>query len=140
MQTVVAMLRDMTSRVFRRAVATKHLRVYPAHTGMLNVHVSKFQRDYALKRIPSVFPRITLQAVWCAPFNEPLIPMKYTRSWGGSAMYDARTDCPAGTLRFPTRPIDDAAIADLEMTPVPRGDSTEAATIYDEDVATRQWG
>ena len=54
-------------------------------------------------------------------------------------MYDTRQDCPTETLRFPTRPIADATVADMEMPPAPRRDSGEAATIYDEGIATRQW-
>ena len=125
--------------VFRRAVKSKHLRVYPASTGMLQTNVGLFQRDYNLGRVPAVLPAVVLEAMWDVPASEPLIPMKYTIRWGGNVFYDVRVDCPAEVLRFPTRALADLADGDLEMTPVPRLGSSDEATIYEENIDTRQW-
>ena len=138
MQTVVAILSEMNACVFRRAAKSKHLRVYPASTGMLQTNVGQFQRDFNLGRVPAVLPAVVLEAMWDAPASEPLIPTKYTISWNGNVFYDARIDCPSEMLRFPTRAIADLADGDSEMTPVPR-EASGAATIYEENIQTRQW-
>ena len=105
---------------------------------MLQTNVGQFQRDYNLGRVPVVLPAVVLEAMWDVPASEPLIPTKYTISWNGNVFYDTRIDCPSEMLRFPTRAIADLADGALEMTPVPR-EASDAATIYEENIQTRQW-
>ena len=89
LQTAISLLCQIKTIVFRRAVKSKHLRVYAIEDGPVAAKVKRFQKDRDSGRVPDTLPSVVLKAVWSAPPAEPLVPMKYRRNAGYGINYDA---------------------------------------------------
>ena len=127
LHTVMEMLCQMNSIVFRRAARSRHIRVYPAAEGRLSIMVQKFQKDHDAGMIPASLPALVLKAVWSVPPAEALIPMKYKLNAGPQINYDTRKDCPEETRRFPTRLLDEDQHDDMDTLDAAGGNNTDDA-------------